>query len=309
MKVLILGRSFHPDGKETAKLIAESLKPYIEELGSAVEYANYKDLVFDISSDALGLYVGKDHESIENYGTVLMTNWFSHASIRKDIANSVALIAQHKKIRLFNSEALNTRSTSKLSQLVHASIAGLEIARTVFSLDLEKATRYAESIGLQYPLIIKDAQASRGNGNYLVNSFAELMSHSSEHTEKNPFVIQQFINSDGCDYRFFVAGGQVALIIKRTGKDGSHLNNTSAGGSAELVELASINRTVVQDVEKISALLGREVTGIDIMFEKDSNRAVFLEANPIPQIATGSFVDQKLRALANALVLNQEENV
>ena len=39
MKILVLGRSFHPQGKETAKLIADELKPYIEKLGANIDYA------------------------------------------------------------------------------------------------------------------------------------------------------------------------------------------------------------------------------------------------------------------------------
>lgn len=296
--ILVIGRSFHPDGKETAKLIAGALALYAEELGYQVKYLALHDIVFDISSDTVSVTDGNGLE-LRGYASVLLTNWFSHASIRKDIAHSLGLYFEYNNVPYFNKEAVMSRSTSKLSQLIQASYAGVPIARTIFSLSFDSAIDRARRL-LSEPFIIKDAQASRGKGNYLVQNFDESMEHKHEHTEKNPFLVQEFIKSNGSDYRFFVAGGDKLVIHRRAGND-SHLNNTSAGGTAELTSLHQFDETVVGYVEAMSAKLGRGVTGIDIMFDQ-GNRPYFLEANPIPQIATGSFTQEKLSALANALV-------
>lgn len=304
--ILVIGRSFHPDGKETAELIATSLTPYIQNEGYRVVFLALKDILFDINTGEVKIMDPSGVE-LKKYGAVLMTNWFSHASIRKDIAYSLGLYFKHNQVAFFNEEAAASRSTSKLSQMVVAAYANIPIARTIFSLSLQRTRNYASKV-IKAPFILKDAQASRGAGNYLLQDFGQVLSHKAEHTEKTPFVIQECISSDGSDFRFFVTGNAM-LVIKRSGADGSHLNNTSAGGSAELVPLEQFDQDVINYVQNMSHLLGRNVTGIDIMFDSKTNKPYFLEANPIPQIATGSFVHEKLTALADMLVLAAKEKL
>lgn len=299
-EILIIGRNFHPDGKETAAVIAGALKPYLEEKGLSGRLLLLKDIVFDISNDGIKVLDAVSGKDLREYGAVLMTNWFSHASIRKDMALTLALYFDKHRIPVFNSEALHSRSTSKLSQMMLAALNGVAIPRTVFSLSLKRSTEYARQQQFPVPFIFKDAQASRGKANYLLHSFAETKDHEAEHSEDHPFMIQDRIESDGSDFRFFVTGGTIRLVIKRTGSAGSHLNNTSTGATTEVLGPETFDPAVTQAVTAMSRILYREVTGIDIMFDKNTGEHYFLEANPIPQIATGSNVELKLRALADA---------
>lgn len=303
-RILILGRSHHPDGKETADEIYAGLKPYFEGTEVKIERGYLKHLIFDISNQGTSVVNSDNGTDLKEYGAVLITNWFSHASVRKDVAYTTALYLNANGVPCFNSEALYTRSTSKLSQMMLAALHNIPIPRTVFSISyrkLSEAIQAGPAIG--EPFILKDAQASRGKGNYLLESYAELDKYEKEHTEKHPFLVQSFIPSDHSDYRMFVAGGEVKFIIHRHGSEDSHLNNTSAGASAELKQTDAVSSTLIAQVEQFSKLLHREVTGIDVIFDKTNNRHYFLEANPIPQIATGSFTSNKLQALADTLKL------
>jgi glutathione synthase/RimK-type ligase-like ATP-grasp enzyme len=306
--VLVIGRNFHPDGKETAALINDALQPYLKERGLNSQLALFKDLLFDISNDDIAIIHVPTGRRLESFGAVLMTNWFSHASVRKDMALTIALYLEHKHVPLINSEALHSRSTSKLSQMMIAALNQVPIARTVFCLSLEHLQAYLEQQAFAMPCILKDAQASRGKSNYLINDLGEIAEHASEHSERSPFIAQSLITSDGSDYRFFVTGGQTKLVIQRRGQDGSHLNNTSAGATTKLLQPNDFDDTTRGYVATMSRLLGRELTGIDIMIDTTNQQPVFLEANPIPQIATGSNVEAKLSALADTLhELTQEE--
>jgi glutathione synthase/RimK-type ligase-like ATP-grasp enzyme len=183
--------------------------------------------------------------------------------------------------------------------MMAASLNDVDIPRTIFCLNLDQLINYLKANDFRAPFILKDAQASRGNTNFLLDNLESISDHRAEHSEKTPLMVQTLINSDGSDYRFFVAGGQARLAIKRMGTDG-HLNNTSAGGKSELVNISSFE-DLLGKISTISKLFHREVTGIDIIFDKADNKPYFLEANPIPQIATGSNVDAKLEALAQAI--------
>lgn len=300
-QILILGRSFHPDGKETAALIAEKLQPYLQAHGVEPRLVLLKDIIFDISNDSIRVLDAVTGTDLKDCGAVLMTNWFSHASIRKDMAYTLALYFEQHGVPCFNSEALHSRSTSKLSQMMVAALQGVNIARTVFSLSLDHLTSYLQAENFATPFIFKDAQASRGKGNYVLQSLDQIAHHRAEHSETSPFIAQEFIPSEGADFRFFVVGGETALIIKRIGSGDSHLHNTSAGASTVIISTDEMESSVLESVHTMSRALHREVTGIDIMFDKNTGKPYFLEANPIPQIATGSNVEAKLTALAAAL--------
>jgi glutathione synthase/RimK-type ligase-like ATP-grasp enzyme len=300
-QILIIGRNFHPDGKETAALIASELNPYLKKMNLGADLALFKDLIFDISNDGIKVLNASTGRDLSTYDVVLMTNWFSHASIRKDIAHTLALYFNQHGIKLFNSEALYSRSTSKLSQMMLAAINKVPIPRTIFSLSLDNLETYLKDIEFKAPFIFKDAQASRGKSNFVLKSVGEITSHKELHSEKAPFMAQDFIESDGSDLRFFVAGGDTKVIIKRVGQDDSHLHNTSAGAVTEILPIGSMDPKILKDVSRMSDLLHRELTGIDIMFDRKTGQYYFLEANPIPQIATGSNVELKLKALASSL--------
>lgn len=309
-KILILGRTAHPDGKETATDIFAGLQPYFANTEYELQIAYYNDLVFDIAPGAIRIVDTRNQQELADYDAVLMTNWFSHASIRKDIALSIGLFLESKGIPCFNTESRQSRSTSKLSQMMLAALHDITIPRTVFSLSYKTLTAALESgdhgIG-GGPFVLKDAQASRGSGNYLLAGAHELAAHAAEHTEQHAFMAQAFVASDHTDYRLFMAGGKVRCVIRRIGSADSHLHNTSQGADSELLQSTDIAPEAIIMAETMSSLLHREVTGLDIIFDT-AGRPYFLEANPIPQIATGAHVPAKLQALADALKSVAKEN-
>lgn len=302
--ILILGRTAHPDGKETATEIFEGLKEHFTDASDyTLSVAYYKDLLFDIAPGDVRVIDTRNNTSLADYDAVLMTNWFSHASIRKDIAYSLGLFFTANNIVFFNTESAHSRSTSKLSQMMLGALHGVSVPRTVFSLSyktLTKALAQPEH-NLGAPFILKDAQASRGSGNYLLRDIAELADHEHEHNERSAFMAQGFVASDHSDFRLFITGGKVQFIIRRLGSAESHLHNTSQGARTEVLQPSDVDDTVIAMAEKMSGVLHREVTGLDIIFDKQTGQAFFLEANPIPQIATGSNVQVKLAALAQSL--------
>ncbi len=302
--ILILGRKTHPDGKETATEIFEGLKSHFSGVDDYSLYiAYYDDLLFDIAPGDIRIVDTCNHRDLSNYNAVLMTNWFSHASIRKDIAYTLGLFFTAHNIAFFNTESAHSRSTSKLSQMMLGALSGVSVPRTVFSLSystLSRALSQPEH-ALSLPFILKDAQASRGSGNYLLKGLAELSEHKHEHNERSAFMAQSFVLSDHSDFRLFIIGGKVQFIIRRKGSEDSHLHNTSQGASTKILYPNDVSKEVIAMAEKMSSTLKREVTGLDVIFDKKTGQAFFLEANPIPQIATGSNIELKLKALADGL--------
>jgi glutathione synthase/RimK-type ligase-like ATP-grasp enzyme len=108
---------------------------------------------------------------------------------------------------------------------------------------------------------------------------------------------QRYHPNDG-DYRVLIMDGREPLVIKRTAAGGSHLNNTSQGGSAELDELPV---GLLEQSKSLAKELKMTVAGVDILRDKQTGEMLFLEVNSQPQLLTGAFVDKKKKLFGDLL--------
>jgi len=266
--------------------------------------ADYEDLIFDYDGQKLQVIDTKSGADVADFDVIFLIGWFKSKSL-DDIARAVAHYADFHHIPFANSEAFHGRSFTKLSQCVIAALNGVSVTPFLFSLDGEVLLEAARTTKIEFPYIAKAVAASRGQDNHLIQSHEQL--EAVIHTPVDPaeppkhFIIQQFIPNDG-DYRILVMGGKVRLVIHRQSQSESHLNNTSQGGKATMVDLASLPEKVLSDSVRLSALLRREVTGVDMVAHRESGEYYFLEANNMPQLATGSYVPEKMTALSEYLV-------
>jgi hypothetical protein len=158
------------------------------------------------------------------------------------------------------------------------------------------ATRYAKDF--PFPIIAKATGGTRGDANYLVKTVEELEQIVKD--EKRHFIIQEFIPNDG-DMRFFVAGGELYGSIKRKSVEGTHLNNTSKGGSAELMKREDFARNVVADALQAARVFGRDCAGVDVITNKETGAHYILEVNRAPQIEHASFEKEKALWMVDAI--------
>jgi D-alanine-D-alanine ligase-like ATP-grasp enzyme len=96
-------------------------------------------------------------------------------------------------------------------------------------------------------------------------------------------------------------GNQVTAVIHRLAQDGTHLNTTSKGGTATYSPVDVLPKEVVEQSVRLSTLLRREITGVDMIQHAETGEFYLLEINNMPQLATGSFVENKFVQLDNYL--------
>ncbi|OGL22301.1 hypothetical protein A2707_03160 [Candidatus Saccharibacteria bacterium RIFCSPHIGHO2_01_FULL_45_15] len=292
-KILILcRRDDRTEYDQRASMLAA-----MKDVDSKVEYysADFEDLLFTYDGEKLCITDTVSGTDIVDYDALFLIGWFK-SKILEDVARAVVRYAHAHGIPFTNSEAYHGRSFSKLSQLVVAVLQGVRTTRFVFSMDstiLRKAIDDA-SFGSQY--ILKAVVASRGNDNYLVTDSSQLSVIDEERDMPAYFVAQDFIPNDG-DYRVLVMGGKVRRVIHRLANEGTHLNNTSKGGTANLLPIDSLPLSVLEDSINLARIFRREVTGIDMMMHRQTGEYYFLEANNMPQLATGSYVNEKMTSL------------
>lgn len=156
--------------------------------------------------------------------------------------------------------------------------------------------QHKEELGDKF--ILKDANGAKGKYNYLVN-----LREAKAILEQYPqiqFIAQRFIPNDG-DYRVGVYVDKARFVIKRVGSGDTHLNNTSAGGKATYIPIKELSVRLRNLAKKASKAVGLQISGVDIIVDKDTGKAYILEVNQGSQIVTGAFVKENIKALNAAL--------
>lgn len=295
-KVLILTRKDDRPTFDQKKTYEKSFTEMQTRCAYVIE--EFENLLFFYDGHELKVFLSDGKTDIASFDVVFLIAWFK-AKILEDLALSTSLYLQAKGVTTVNSEALYTRSRSKLSQYVYAAINDISVTPFLFSVNpsvLQQAFRDHWSAG--YPVIMKGVQASRGDDNYFIENEADALRLAGDmHEVEGPwFVVQSFVPNDG-DYRIVVMGDAVTAVIHRRSQTDSHLNNTSKGGEATLLEPGSLPSEVIAQSIKLAGLLRREITGVDVIRHRDTGKYYLLEINNMPQLATGSFVPEKLTRL------------
>jgi ribosomal protein S6--L-glutamate ligase len=157
----------------------------------------------------------------------------------------------------------------------------------------------------EYPFILKADNGKKGRNNYLVKDQAELDQILNDNLNIQ-FVAQEHIPNNG-DFRALVLNDEISLVIERKAAEGTHLSNTSQGGSANLFDAVNFSHQVRTDIIKSAQVEGLQVAGVDIMFDNRTGKHYFLEVNRAPQIGTGAFANQKIAAYARMIEKRAKE--
>lgn len=260
----------------------------------------YDDLLLVLSeTTGIKLYDAATKKALPRYDLI----YFKTHQKRMEMASAVAEYAEAAHINYVDREVAQFRSYSKLSQYARLARHNLAIPKTVIMHHSHLETSYDFIVSnVKLPFIFKDAAADKGEANFLIHNEQEfkVAAELAKQTEAY-FAAQEFIENDG-DYRCLVLDKKLPLIIKRLRQDDStHLNNTSTGGSAQLVDSAEMPPAVQAMAIKAAIVLGRQVAGVDLMRSKTTGAWYILEVNNSPQIASGAFVAEKAQVFAKFL--------
>lgn len=153
--------------------------------------------------------------------------------------------------------------------------------------------RYLKRRSTQYPLVIKAVHGQKGNHNYLIHTAKEAVDVID--TSERDMMIQQFIPNDG-DYRIGVYGHKARWAIYRKSGGTSHLNNTSAGGTAVYIDNKNVPAAIKTVAEAAAKACDLAISGVDVVEHKDTKQLFVFEANQGSQIVTGAFSDTNMKA-------------
>lgn len=269
-----------------------------------IDYAVYDDLVLAFNDGVMSVAIGNTGRDLADYAMVHFKT-----SLARDLTAALARYAKSRGVQLVDEAVSYFPDMSKLYQYSVLESEKLRVPDSLLVVPSQLEASYkqfSETLGV--PFVLKGIHASRGDVNVVIRGEEEFRKQARDAHEQNIYLVgQRFVQNTG-DYRILVFGKHIALVIHRVRKDDStHLNNTSAGGSATLVDVNDLPPQVRIDSIRAADVLSRGIAGVDAIYDTENDEWLFLEVNDGPQLATGAFLAEKHKVLAEYFVKELEK--
>ena len=262
-------------------------------LGDNVEIktAEIGELLFEVSSNHAKITHPAQNIDIKDFDLVIVR----HIGALDAEAHAVAVYCRKHDIKFIDSY-LDRIIDDKMSAAFEHWTVGAPLPRTFYG-PTDEMIKCLPELGNK--AIFKDNRGNKGKLNFVVSTSDEMRQISNDNPDIR-FQLQEYIPND-CDYRILVFNYKPVLVIRRIAKSGSHLNNTSQGGIAEIVPLEEMDKDILDIAIKVSRVERLEVSGVDVVVDKDSGKFYILEVNHAPMISSGSFQDEKSNLYAKMI--------
>ncbi len=281
--------------------IVPSVSKFVTDVANVVNdleitHATYDDVCFSFDAKGPRVVLLSTGEDIRDYDLV----HFKAAKTR-DISAAMARYLKHRGVKIVDDEFSRYYPySSKLYQYAILAESGVSIPDSLYvapSIIAASYRRFVDFLGV--PFVLKGIHANKGDNNYLIHDEAEFKRIAQKAKADNLFFIgQKFIANDG-DYRVLVFGRRISLVIYRSRSfNGTHLNNTSQGGSARIADISDLPTDVQASSVTAAKVLGLGIAGVDMVKENGTEKWYCFEVNDNPQITSGAFVPDKTRAFA-----------
>jgi ribosomal protein S6--L-glutamate ligase len=152
----------------------------------------------------------------------------------------------------------------------------IPMPKTYITSTVQAAKKVLESIS--FPVMMKFPHGTGGKGVMYAESFASASSMlDALQTLKQPFILQEYIETGGIDYRLIVVGGNVVAAMKRIASHREARANFHSGGNGEKIEPDLMYKKIATDVARI---IKADVCAVDILPSKRG--PLVIEANISP---------------------------
>lgn len=293
-KVAVLGAASAESQEFFAKLAQYNTFP--------VSYVNsrYDSLLYYFAKQAPHiLNVTDNNTDLAHYAFVYFKTHQQHA----ELAAAVAEYLSFKGVSFVDREVESYSSASKLTEYMKFSCYGLDVPPAVCAATPVLIQHYKE-IKKQFgaPFVLKEIGSNKGRNNYLITSEAEFREILSNAPAEHIYLAQKYIENEGF-YRIYVLGKEAELAIWRETHHNSeklkrHLNKPTGSANAHLVPIGDVPGEVQDLAIRAAQCLSRQIAGVDLVQDKHTKKWYILEVNNAPQIRSGSFLEEKAKALA-----------
>lgn len=252
-------------GSKSSMMVAEALTKFFEQ----VDMIQLKKIEVRLGKSSGIFYEG---QPLEYYDCIYLKGSFRYTHLLR----SIATLLEGKVLYMPLPAPSFTAVHNKL--LTHLILQQKNIAmpKTYVSPSSEDAKELLKKV--TYPIVMKFPEGTQGKGVMFADSISSASSLLDALGALNqPFIIQEYIDTNGTDIRALVVGDKVIAAMKRVAQKEEKRANIHAGGSGEPIRL---NREIINLALDTAKALGTEICGIDIL--ESTFGPMVIEANLSP---------------------------
>ena len=252
-------------GSVSSKWTLEAMRKYFKE----VDDITLKDVEVDVTTGKLEvLYNSKP---LRDYDCIYAKGSFRYMPLLR----SVTIALYPTTYMPIKPEAFEIGHDKFLTQLV-LQRNNIPMPKAYLAATSASAKKILETIN--YPVIMKFPSGTQGKGVMYAESFAAANSMLDALIAlKQPFIIQEYVETGGTDTRCIVVGDKVVAAMRRVAIEGEKRANIHAGGFGELVTLDKKQKKIAVESAKV---VGAEICAVDIL--QGAKGPVVIEINLSP---------------------------
>ncbi len=252
-------------GSKSSLMVIESMRKYF----GVVDNIQVKNIEVKLGKEGGVFYEG---EPLKKYDCLYLKGSFRYANILRAMATILEREVPYMPFAPATFTIVHNKLLTHLSLQQH----NISMPRTYLPSTIEAAKDVLTKVN--YPIVMKFPEGTQGKG----VMFADSLSSASSMLDalvalRQPFIIQEYVETGGSDLRALVVGGRVVASMKRKAQRDEKRANIHAGGSGEYVELDRISRKLAVDTAKA---LNADICGVDIL--ESPLGPVVIEANVSP---------------------------
>ncbi|HLD33747.1 MAG TPA: RimK family alpha-L-glutamate ligase [Candidatus Nanoarchaeia archaeon] len=251
-------------GSKSSEWTAEAMRKYFTE----VDMIPLKEMEAKIGPEA-GVY--HNGEPIKKYDCMYIKGSFRYANLLQAISS----LLYDKCYMPIEPHAFSIVHNKLLTHL-ELQKYNIPMPRTYVAAGTKEAKKLLDQI--QYPIVMKMPEGTQGKGVMIADSRASASSMlDALGALKQPFILQEFLDSGDVDIRAFVVGNEVVASMMRVAKRGESRANLHAGGKGKAYTLGAEEKKIAI---KAAEALGAEICGVDML--QGAKGPVIIEANVSP---------------------------
>jgi len=251
-------------GSKSSEWTATAMKKHFKE----VHTINIKDIEVSLGEVGEVLYKG---EPLLAYDCIFAKGSFRYANLLQSITSLL-----YKNSYMPIQPRAFTIVHNKLLTHIELQRNNIPTPKTYVSPTTEAAKVLLKKIN--YPIVMKFPAGTQGKGVMFADSYASASSLlDALGALKQPFIIQEFIESGNVDVRVLVVGEKVVASMMRKAESAERRANIHAGGEGKSCEL---DRQAKKIAINTARALGAEVCGVDLL--EGPKGPLVLEANISP---------------------------
>jgi len=241
------------------------MKKYFDE----VDNINLKNIEINFSGEAAQIL--HKSKTLGQYDCIFAKGSFRYAPL----LHGLTALREKKCYMPIDSTAFSVAHDKLLTQLALQQ-HNIPMPRTYQAATVEAAKSIMKS--MNFPIIMKFPQGTGGKGVVFAESYASASSVLDALTAlRQPFILQEYIDTGGTDIRAIVVGEKVVAAMERKADLTEKRANIHSGGTGEAVELDAYAKKLAIRVAKA---IKAEVCGVDMLIS--AKGPLVIEANISP---------------------------